>query len=425
MKIAQITAGTGSFYCGNCIRDNGLVLALRRRGHDALLVPLYLPTVPDDLNAAEGVPLFYGGINVYLQNKIPLFRYTPRWMDRWFDHPYLLSLAAKQAGMTKASELGEMTLATLLGESGPQIKELKRLAQWLRDDCKPDLICLSNLLLVGMARALKQETGVPVVCALQGEDGFIDHLPEPYRQQCWEVLRERAQEIDLFIPVSHYYAGVIRERLQLHADALHVVHNGISLQGYRPDRAEPESPTLGYLARLCPEKGFHTFVDVFIQLKQSFPDLKMRAAGVMTGTDPAFVETCRERMRQAGVEGDADIHPNVSREEKIRLLESLSVFSVPALYGESFGLYVIEALAAGVPVVQPRHAGFPEIIEATQGGVLYDGESPSALAEAIAPLLRDPAKARALGAAGRERVHNAYSDDHMAENIEAALQTVL
>ena len=96
------------------------------------------------------------------------------------------------------------------------------------------------------------------------------------------------------------------------------------------------------------------------------------------------------------------------------------MFSVPALYGEAFGLYVIEALAAGVPVVQPRTAAFPELIEATGGGVLCEPGDPQALAEAIEELLLDPARARALGEAGRRAVFEKFSAEAMARDMVQA-----
>src|SRR5437763_268183 len=96
MRIVQLTAGTGSFYCGTCLRDNALVAELRRQGHDALLVPLYLPLALDEPPATPATPLFYGGVNVYLQQQSSLFRKTPRWVDRLLDAPGVLRAAAKR-----------------------------------------------------------------------------------------------------------------------------------------------------------------------------------------------------------------------------------------------------------------------------------------------------------------------------------------
>src|SRR5437016_8142537 len=232
MRIIQLTAGTGSFLCGTCIRDNALVMALREQGHDALMVPMYLQPMLDEASGAEGAPLFYGGINVYLQEKSGFFRKTPRWVDRLFDTPGMLKAAARKAGMTRASQLGELTVSTLRGEDGRQAKELDRLVEWLAAEGRADVVCLSNILLIGLARRIRAETGAAVVCTLQGEDTFLDSLPEPDRRQAWETIAERAKDVDAFIAVSHYHADLMCSRAHLPAERVYTVYNGIRLEGY-------------------------------------------------------------------------------------------------------------------------------------------------------------------------------------------------
>lgn len=426
MRVIQITPGTGSFYCGTCLRDNALVAELRRQGHDALMVPLYLPVMLDEVSTAGDTPLFYGGVNVYLQQKSALFRHSPGWLDRLLDAPRVLKLAASRAGSTQAHELGDLTVSTLRGEEGNQIKELDRLAEWLTE-IRPEIICLSNALLVGMARRIKERTGAAVVCTLQGEDAFLDSLPPGDSQAAWRALAERAADVDAFVAVSLYYGDVMRRRVGLAAHRLHVVHNGILLDGYGPAPAPPEPPTLGYLARLCREKGLETLVEAYLLLRKrdQLPGLRLRVAGSMTAADQPFVERLKTRLAGAAVAGDVQFLPNLSREEKIAFLQSLSALSVPATYGESFGLYVIEALAAGVPVVQPRHAAFPELIEATGGGVLCEPDDPEALATAVEELLRDAAAARAMGARGREAVLARFNVTRMAEGMLRVFEQVV
>jgi glycosyltransferase involved in cell wall biosynthesis len=426
MRIIQITPGTGSFYCGTCLRDNALVAELRRQGHDALMMPLYLPLVVDETPTAGDTPLFYGGVNVYLQQKSALFRQTPRWLDRLLDAPRVLRLAASRAGSTEARELGDLTVSTLRGEEGRQVKELDRLAGWLAGE-RPDVLCLSNALLVGLARRIKERTGAAVACTLQGEDAFLDSLPEGDRRAAWEALSERAADVDAFIAVSHYYAEVMRRRAGLPADRVHVVQNGILLDGYAPAPAPPDLPAIGYLARLCPAKGLATLVEAYIILRKDnrVPNLQLRVAGSMTAADRPFVERLRARLAEADLTGDVQFLPNLDRAEKIAFLQSLSVFSVPATYGESFGLYVIEALAAGVPVVEPRHAAFPELIEATGGGVLCEPDDPSSLAAAIEGLIRDPDEARLLGARGRDAVLDRFSVARMAEGVTRVFEGIV
>jgi glycosyltransferase involved in cell wall biosynthesis len=421
MRIIQLTPGTGSFYCGTCLRDNALVAALRKQGHDALMIPLYLPPALDEEAATANTPVFYGGINVYLQQKSSLFRKTPRWVDSVFDSPPMLKTAASRAGMTTPDQLGDLTLSTLRGENGNQVKELERLAEWLKTDGKADVICLSNALLMGLARRIKEQTGAAVVCTLQGEDYFLDLLPEPYRTDSWNTLAERAPDVDAFIAVSRYYGDTMQRRAQLPPERVHVVYNGILLDGY-PTEPTPRPiapPVLGFLSRMCSLKGLETLVEAYILLRANnrLKNLKLRIAGTRTAADEAYVARLQARLKEAGLESEVEFLPNISRDEKIAFLKSLSVLSVPATYGESFGLYILEALAAGVPVVQPRHAAFPEVLEQTGGGVLCEPDDPASLAAAIENLLCDPEAAQALGEAGRKVVHKQFHVGRMAKEV--------
>jgi glycosyltransferase involved in cell wall biosynthesis len=438
MNLVQITPGAGGMYCGNCFRDNALVAALRKRGHEVLMVPLYLPMTLDEESQAAGVPTFFGGINVYLQQQSAFFRRAPKWLHALLDSPFLLKLAAGRAAKTRAADVGELSLSMLRGEEGNQVRELDELVAWLKTQPRPDVVLLSNALLVGFTRKLKAELGCKVVCNLQGEDAYLDSMPSPLRERVWTLLTERCRDCDLFLAPSRYFGDTMAKRLNLPAEKVKVVFNGISLEGYgdkwqvtgdtgasvadlSPVTRHP-SPVLGYFARMCREKGLDLLVEAFIELKRrnAVPGLKLKVGGGCGPGDEPFVAQLKEHLRRAGCLDDVSFHPNLTREEKVAFLQSLTVFSVPALYGEGFGLYLIEALAAGVPVVQPRHAAFPELVEATGGGVIAEANA-AALAAAIESLLLDPARARALGESGRRAVAERFTVDQMAKGVESAL----
>jgi glycosyltransferase involved in cell wall biosynthesis len=428
MHLVQITPGTGGMYCGNCFRDNALVAEWRRLGHETLMVPLYLPLTLDEPSQAGQVPVFFGGINVYLQQKSALFRRAPLWLRRVFDSPALLRLAAGRAAKTRARDVGELTVSMLRGEEGNQARELEQLVSWLRSHRTPDIVCLSNALLIGLARQLKQQLGSRIVCNLQGEDSFLDSMPSPHRELAWQTLSERASDVDLFIAPSHYFAGLMAQRLGLASHRIRVVPNGISLDGFHAaPAASPATPTLGYFARMCPEKGLDMLVDAFLILKQQQPSrpLRLRVGGGCGPADRPFVNQLQQCLRQAGVLQDTEFLPNLDRNAKLDFLHSLSVFSVPARYGEAFGLYLLEALAAGIPVVQPRTAAFPEILEATGGGLLCEPNNAAALADAIDSLLNDPTRAQALGQAGRQAVEKEFSAAQMATRLLAAFEPLM
>ncbi|HEX3798187.1 MAG TPA: glycosyltransferase [Verrucomicrobiae bacterium] len=425
MNIVQITPGAGAMYCGNCFRDNALVHSLRRRGHDVTMIPLYLPLTLDEADETRGLPIFFNGITVYLEQKSALFRNAPAWLHNLFNSPALLKFAAGRAAKTRATDLGDLTLSMIRGEQGHQARELEQLIAFLKTQPRPDIICLSNALLAGMARRLKSELGAPIACVLQGEDYFLDALPDSHRALTWQTLAGRCKDIDLFIPPSRYFGDRMSERLRLPASRVRVIHDGINLSGYEAAPA-PANPTLGFFARMCREKGLDTLVEAFIILKERhrIPNLKLKIGGGCGPADQPFVNSLRDRLRAKVFLDDVEFSPNVSREEKLAFFRSLSVFSVPALYGEAFGLYVIEALASGVPIVQPRHAAFPELIEATGGGVLCEPGDPCALADALEPLLLDSTRARELGATGRKAVLEKFNSEFMAAEVLRAYEEV-
>ena len=423
MRIVHLTAGTGAYFCGSCMRDHDLVAGLKRLGHDVLIVPMYLPPVLEEGQGDDSeCPIFFGGINVYLQQKSWFFRHTPAWIDRLFDGRGLLRWASGRMHMTSPRDLGEILLSMLDGDDGLQRKEVRKLARYLAARGPWDVISISNAMLMGVAPHLRLALQAKaVICTLQGEDSFLDSLQEPWRTRAWSQLEQVLAATDLVVPVSRYYGQVMTKRLPSLAAKLEVVHNGIDLRGYDPADEPPEFPTLGYLARQHPLKGLGVLVDAFIALakRPHLKELRLRVGGSATPEDEAYVATLRARLAAAGLEGRAEFRSNLSKAEKQDFLRSLSVLSVPATYGEAFGLYVIEALACGVPVVQPPSGAFPELIESTAGGLISDGDDALSLANSIDTLLCDPIHARVMGGHGRQAVLDRFSADAMAERFAA------
>jgi glycosyltransferase involved in cell wall biosynthesis len=429
MRIVQICPGSGdNFYCENCLRDAALVKAVRTLGHDVIMVPLYLPLQADKVEPVSNAPLFFGGVNVYLQQKLSLFRKTPRWIDRWFDSRRLLEWAGRKAGMTNARDLGETTISMLRGEDGRQGKELDRFVDWLvTEPQKPDIVCLSNVLLVGMVRRIKERLGAPVVCLLQDEDGFLDGLSSPYAEEAWAVVCERAHDIDAFLAVSRYYGDTMQVRLKTDAVRMHVVRMGVELRAYRPDDTGPATPTIGFLSRMCPERGLERLVDAFLLLKKN-PKLrsaKLRISGGRSGADEPFIGRLQGKLRAAGVLTDVEFLGAFDRDAKLEFLRGLSVLSVPEVQPVAYGLYVLEALAMGVPVVEPAIGCFPETIEATGGGILYEPNTAERLAQALEPLLLDPQAARTLGAEGRAGMLKAFDIADTAREMIRVYESVI
>ena len=425
MKIAYIAAGAAGMYCGTCIHDNTLAAALQRKGHDVALIPTYTPIRTDEADVSID-RVFYGGINVYLQQKSALFRHTPWMLDRLLDIPSLLNGLSRLSASTSAKDLGSLTVSVLQGEEGQQKKELAKLVKWLRDSYRPDLVQLTNSMFVGFAREIKQVLGVPILCALQGEDIFLEDLIEPYKSRALKLLQARAAEVDGYIAPCQYYAGFMAEYLDIPTHKIDVVPLGLNLSEHGThEKSFADTPfVIGYLARICPEKGLHLLVDAFYRLANRFglDSVQLKVAGYLGKKDEPYLEQLVKQIETWGLSDAFDYRGEVDRHQKIDFLNGLHVLSVPTTYKESKGLFILEALANGVPVVQPRHGSFPELIAATGGGILVDTESPDAIAEGISQLMNDPEHRKHLGRRGKEAVHNEFSDDVMAEATLAVYQ---
>jgi glycosyltransferase involved in cell wall biosynthesis len=416
--IAYLTAGGAGMFCGSCMRDNTLAAALGRLGCDVQLIPLYTPIRTDEQNVSID-RVFFGGINVYLQQTVPAFRYLPGFLLRWLDHPRIINGVARFGIKTSGRQLGKLTLSVLRGEHGPLRGEVERLVDWLAGEVKPQLVNLSNLLIAGCVPAIKRRLNVPVLVTLQGDDLFLEELPEPYQSQAREELRRLAAAVDGFLVFSRYYAEYMAECLQAPLERFHIVPMGIQADDYRAvERSEAvgRPPTVGYLARLCRAKGLHVLTDAFLRLRKlpGTAHARLFVAGWLPAIDRAFAEAEFARLRAGGVGGDFRYWGALERDDKLAFLQSVDVLSVPTTYREPKGIFVLEALASGVPVVQPAHGAFPELLAATGGGMLVPPNDPAQLAQTLHDLLVDHAARLELARQGRERVLGDFNADRMA-----------
>lgn len=427
MKVAYVIPGSGlKFYCQNCFRDIALLQSLASLGYDMVKVPMYLPSDIDSHENIVQTQVFYGAINLYLKEKLPFYRNAPEWMASLFDSPALLNLAAKKSGSTRATGLEEMTLSMLHGEKGRQASELDNLIRYLRNDISPDVVHLSNALLLGLAHRLKNDLGVGVVCSLQDENEWVDLMDEGYQSQVWDLMAEKAHDVDLFVTASQFYSDKSQKQLKLPADRIKVIYGGIDLDGYERSTLPFDPPVIGYLCRMSEYFGLGILVDAYIELKKDsrFKDLRLHLTGGYSSDDKPFVKRLMRKISKHGFARDVKVFKDFCKEARIEFLKSLTLMSVPVPSGEAFGAYQVEALAAGVPIVQPNVGCYPEFIEKTKGGVIYEPNTSEKLAAAIASLLSDQEKVRKLGDQGRRVVMEQFSMDQMAENIAGVYKDV-
>ena len=414
-------------YCGSCLRDNALATELISRGHDVTLLPVYTPTLTDEPNVS-GDKVFFGGISVYLEQNLPFFRHSPRWLDRMWDSKLMLNLASRRSLSTSPKMLGELTVSMLKGDEGFQRKEISKLIEWLEHEGAPDIVSLPYTLLLGMAGPIKKALGRPICCTLQGEDLFLEGLQEPYRSESKDLIRANIKHVDAFLAVSNYYAGFMPDYLGIPREKIRVVPLGINLQGYRqkkPGRSEPF--TIGFFARIAPEKGLHVLAEAYRKLRArgDLVNARLEAAGYLAPEHEAYLKDIQQEMKKAGFGDEFHYRGVLDREQKIAFLQTLDVLSVPATYDEPKGIFLLEAMACGVPVVQPRRGGFTEIIETTGGGELVEPDDPDSLADGILRLARDPELAQRLGQNGFENVRKYYSVARMADRALEAYESVM
>lgn len=411
-------------YCGSCLRDNALASELLKQGHDVTLQPLYTPTLTDEPNVSSE-KTFFGGISVYLEQQSAIFRHTPRWLDKLWDSSFALKAASKRSISVDPDSLCELTLSMLKGEHGHQRKEVGKLIDWLKSEPPPplgfDIVDMQNSMLIGLAKPIKEATGLPICCTLQGEDLFLDGMREPYRSQAIELIRQQSEYVDAFIAVSSYYADFMAEYLGIPRSKIHVVPLGINLTDYeaqsprKPRTTEPF--TIGYFARVAPEKGLHVLAEAYKLLRQreDFPPAKLEAAGYIAPEHKPYLQEIETKLSEAGLAKEFHYHGAVEREAKLNFFQNVDVVSVPTTYAEAKGLSVLEAMASGVPVVQPNHGSFTEIVERTQGGLLFEPEDAAGLADAIYSLWKNPELADDLARRGASAVREHYGVKLMAE----------
>jgi glycosyltransferase involved in cell wall biosynthesis len=428
MKVTFIAAGAGGMICGNCLRDTTLTAALAQLGHDVEVVPTYTPIRTDEaVDTSHRV--FYGGINVYLQQKSAIFRHTPAAIDWLFDRPALLRWVSRFAVKTEPQDLGEITVSVLQGAHGRQSKELTKLIAWLGER-RPQVVHLTNSMLAAIAPAVKSQIGVPVVCSLQGEDYFLTHLPERYQQRAFAALQNVARSIDCFIAPCRDHAAAMAPLLGVSESRIRIVRPGLNLQGFH--EREPRNSgefVIGYLARVSPEKGLHQLADAFHRIRQKRgagpPRVKLRVAGWLGAEHTGYLEQVRQTLEQAGLAGEFEYLGNIDRAEKLRFLRTLDVLSVPVCYRAPKGAYVLEAWAAGVPVVEPRIGAFPELLEQTGGGLLCEPEDTADLTAALEHLIDCPNEAREMGLRGRQAVYQRFHSQRLAEETVAVYHEVV
>lgn len=425
MRIAYLTAGAAGMYCGSCMHDNALARQLQKRGVDCVLQPVYTPirTDEDDVSRNE---VFFGGIQIYLLQKLPWLRYVPAALRHWLDSPRLLRWATQGTGEANVKMLGELTISMLRGMHGRQRDEVLRLAKWLREDLDPSCVLMSNFLIGGAIPEIRKFCPqASIAVTLQGDDIFLDHLGAHHRAQVIELLQSLVADVDQFIVHSAFYGQKMAALLDIPAKKIIQLPLAIDCEPFDHPRAPTarDEVHIGYLARLAPEKGLHHLVDAFVALQdQPLPPTRLRIAGWQGSHHAGYIAELQSRLQHAGLQDRVDFVGSPDLAGKCRFLREIDILSVPTQYADPKGLFILEAWAAGVPVVQPDHGGFPELLAAGGGGRLVAPGNTAQLAAALAGLVSDPQLRQSLGENGRQYVRGHATIAHQADRLLEALR---
>lgn len=422
MRIIQIIPGSGgSFYCGNCLRDSKFVEALRASDHQVTKIPMYLPLFADEHDLTGEIPVFYGAISIYLKQQFPVFRKVPGWFDRMLNAKPMLKLASRFAGSTRAAGLEEMTVSMLLGEEGQQKHELDKMVDWIAEHCKPDVIHLSNALLVGLAHRLQEKIGVPVICSLQDEDQWVDVMQPSSQKMVWDLMSKRGEYVTKFISVSDWYAEEMKKVMHLPDERLESVHIGVYPDNYSFRLPSEKKRNIGYVSRMCHELGMDILVDAFILLRKDpeFRDVELHITGGSTGDDRKFIKTQKKKIEVHGLADAVTYYGDFEEEGLKDFFDDVAVVSVPVRKGEAFGIYLLESMSSGIPVVQPALGAFPEIVELSGGGITYEPNTPEALADALKKMLSDPKKLDEIARQARKGVEQHF---HVEGQVKKMLE---
>jgi len=421
MKIVYLITGSGgSFYCGNCYRDMIYLRAIRKvPGIKATAIPLYLP--PDETSEESGMDknVFFGAISMYLREKVPFLKNMPVFFDKIVDSSPMLKMAAKRAGTTRTEGLEDMTLNMIRGENAFPEKELQRLVNYLTMDGKPDIIHLSNALIIGLARQLKKKLDVKIICSLLNEDDWIDEMAEPFQSKAWKLISQEAGNVNAFLTPSSYYKEFFISKTGISGKNVHVIPLGIDPHDLVNIEKKNNYPALGYFCRINSQNGFDKLVDAFIEIKagNSLPGLTLHVSGGYTGDDKPFIAEQIRKIKENGLKSFIRIYPEFHGNSKEEFFSNIDIMSVPVRKHDGYGLYILEANAAGVPVVQPATGAFSEIIERTQGGITYSPDNVAELSAALVKLFSDNDLRVQLGEIGKEKTLKVLSLEKMAEGL--------
>ena len=279
---------------------------------------------------------------------------------------------------------------------GTTLRALERFA--------PDVVHVHEPFVPGPSMAATR-TGAPVVATFHAyaDRAAVLSAAAPLLSRVW-------RRITLPIAVSEAARSFVARRF--HGSQIQVVPNGVEVELFADaaPAALPPGRAILFVNRLDPRKGFATMVEAFERVARSHPEAILLVAG--DGPERGALERLPTSLRPRVV-----MLGSVPHQELPPFHAAAEVFCAPAVGRESFGIVLVEAMAAGLPVVATDIPGYDEVVRDGIDGILVRPRDAAALAEALARVLDDPVLAKRLAEAGRDRAR-LYSWDRVTDQIE-------
>jgi glycosyltransferase involved in cell wall biosynthesis len=241
------------------------------------------------------------------------------------------------------------------------------------------------------------------------------------------MIGEEAIHIDAFISPSQYYKDLFISKTGVKGNNIHIVPSGIESPSEDIPSENQHLPSLGYYCRVNYQNGFDKLVDAFIAIKTSdkVPGLTLHVCGGFTGDDQPFIRDQIRKIRNYGFKSSVKIYPEFYGTGKQEFFSSIDVMSVPVRKYDAYGLYILEANSAGIPVVQPATGAFPEILKKTGGGIIYSPDTEEELTNMVIKLLNDNSLRKSLGEIGRKNVREELTLEKMSVGLSEVYNGVL
>jgi len=194
---------------------------------------------------------------------------------------------------------------------------------------------------------------------------------------------------------------------------------GVDPDDYRFPDAAQKPRNIGFISRQCHGNGLDILVDAFILLKQKpeFDDVKLIITGGYTGDDKKFRRAQKKKISKLNLSESIEFQADFDGEDRLEFFDKISLMSVPVRGGEAFGIYLTEAMASGIPVVQPAVGAFTEIVEKSGAGLLYEPNTPEILAEQLENVLSQKKMLSDLSKSARKASVNIYNINKLAKDM--------